>query len=485
MKNLRGNAPARVKEIMVAKSKFCVLILAGGKGTRMKSDLPKPLHKISGAAMLAHIMKTAQQIEPAAIGVLVGHQAELLKEAVQNNLTNWGIKTPVDFILQKKLTGSGTAAKDSVPFIKKYDQVLILAGDTPLLKAASLKALVKKHQAAKASCTVFTFDADNPKGYGRVVKDAKGGFEKIVEESETDENTAAIKEVNSAMYVFGTKDLISVLKLLRPQGAKKEYYLTDTLSLLKKKGLKVEIFKAQDGREAMGINSKKQLAQAAKIMRRETANILMDGGVTLINPDDVYIDAAVKIGPDTIVYPGCFISGKTVIGKNCIIGPGCWIEDSIIAEGCTLKTGCYLTEAKLDRGCVAGPYAHLRPNTILKESVKVGNFTEIKKSVIGKGSKVPHLSYIGDTEMGEKVNVGAGSITCNYDGVNKHKTVIKDGVFVGSNTNFVAPVTIGANAKIGAGSTITEDIPAGALAIARARQVNKKNKGCKNPCKRK
>lgn len=461
---------------MVAKKNLCVLILAGGKGTRMKSETPKPLHNICGGAILSHILKTAQHLKPQAIGILVGHRAELLKKTVQDNLKLWGINTPVDFILQKELTGSGTAAKDSIPFIKKYGQVLILAGDAPLIKHSTLKNLITKHNKTDASCTVFTVDIDNPKGYGRIVKTEQGDFAKIVEESEADAKTAAIKEVNSGMYIFDTADLISVLKLLRPQGVKKEYYLTDTLAFLKQKGSKVEVFKAEDYTEAMGINSKAQLAQAAKIMRQDINSKLMDNGVTLINPDVTYIDATVKIGQDSIVYPNSFISGKTVVGKNCIIGPGCWIEDSVIKDGSNIKAGCYIIQSVVAAACQVGPYAHLRPLTDLKEGAKVGNFVEIKKSTIGKGSKVPHLTYIGDTVMGSKVNVGAGTITCNYDGVNKHQTIIKDDVFIGSNTNFVAPVKIERGARIGAGSTITEDIPSGALSIARARQVNLKTK---------
>ncbi|MDR0953403.1 MAG: bifunctional UDP-N-acetylglucosamine diphosphorylase/glucosamine-1-phosphate N-acetyltransferase GlmU [Elusimicrobiota bacterium] len=461
---------------MVAKKNLCALILAGGKGTRMKSDLPKPLHKISGAAILAHILKTAQKLNPSEIGVVVGHRAELLKETVLENASLWGIKTPVDFILQKELTGSGTAVKYAANFLKKHSQVLILAGDAPLIKANTLKQLIKTHNQAKAACTVFTVDIDNPKGYGRIVRDNKGHFSAIVEESETDAKTSAIKEVNSGMYIFETAKLLAALAKLRPQGPKKEYYLTDTLALLKQSGQKVEVFKAQDSREAMGINSKKQLAQAGEIMRQEINNALMDSGVTIINPQNTYIDASVKIGADTIIYPNCFISGKTTIAAGCIIGPNCWIEDSVLDTACRLKSSCYITGAKLAKGCQIGPFAHLRPATILKEGVKVGNFTEIKKSVIGKGTKVSHLSYVGDSDFGADVNVGAGTITCNYDGVNKYKTVVKDGVFVGSNTNFVAPVVIGAGAKIGAGSTITQDIPAGSLAIARARQVNMKKK---------
>ena len=440
---------------MVAKNNLCVLVLAGGKGTRMKSGLPKPLHKICGVEILAHILKEAVALKPARIGVLTGYQSELVKETVKNNLQNWGIKIPVDFIYQKELTGSGTAAKYSIPFMKKYGQILILAGDAPLIKAQTLKSLVQKHKKAKAACTVFAVEADNPKGYGRIIKDSKNNFIKIVEESETDSTTAAIKEVNSGMYIFDVKALLSALPLLKPQGPKKEYYLTDTLAILQQKGRCIEVFTSADYTQALGINSKKQLAEAAKIMQTRINDKLMDEGVTLIDPGAAYISKEAKIGADTIIYPGVFIEGNTIIGPNCIIG-----------------AGSYLNNAKVEANCKVGPYAHLRPGTILKEGVKAGNFVEIKKSTIGKGSKVPHLSYVGDSELGENVNIGAGSITCNYDGVKKHKTIIMDGVFVGSNTNFVAPVVIGEGAKTGAGSTITRDIPPGTLAIARARQVN-------------
>lgn len=457
---------------MVAKKNLCVLILAGGKGTRMKSSTPKPLHEICGGPILSHILKTAQKLKPSAIGVLTGHQADLLKQTVKDNLAKWGIKTPVEFLLQKNLTGSGTAVKDSLPFIKKYDNVLILAGDAPLVRAETLKQLIKRHNDKKASCTVFTVNIENPYGYGRIVKEEDGSFKKIVEQSEADEKTALIKEVNSGMYIFDTPLLIKMLAFLKPQGAKKEYYLTDTLGLLKENGKKVEVYKAEDFTEAMGINSKKQLAQAAAIMRAKTNDDFMDAGVTIIHPEVTYIDATVKIGADSVIYPNSHIQGATVIGKNCVIGPDCWIENSKIEDGAVIKSGSYITDSTVGKKCQVGPYAHLRPSAVLKEGAKVGNYVEIKKAVIGKGSKVSHLTYIGDTEMGSGVNVGAGTITCNYDGVNKYKTVIGDDVFVGSNTNFVAPVKIGRGAKIGAGSTVTEDIPAGELAIARARQVN-------------
>ncbi len=453
---------------------LAVLVLAGGKGTRMKSATPKPLHTIFGLPLLAHILQTADALKPSANVILCGHQADILKKIVKENYKNWGIKADLKFALQKVLNGSGSAVKYAMPALKKYKQVLILAGDAPLIEAATLKQLIKHHNSKKASCTVLTVEVPNPKGYGRIVKE--NNAIKIVEESETDSKIAPIKEVNSGMYIFEVKDLDKVLKLLKPQGPKHEYYLTDTLALLQKQSKKVEIFKAEDYKEAMGINSKKQLAEAAAAMREKINNKLMDAGVILIDPKNTYIDKTVKIGADTVIYPNCFIYGKTVIGENCKIGPNCWIENSKFENNVDVKMSCYILDSHLKEGAQTEPFAKLRPQTVVESKAKIGSFVEIKKSTIGKGSKVPHLSYIGDTVMGAGVNIGAGAITCNYDGQNKHQTIIGDDVFVGSNTNFVAPVKVGAGAKIGAGSTITEDIPAKTLAIARARQVNLKNK---------
>ncbi len=457
---------------MVADKNLCILILAGGKGTRMKSSSPKPMHRVCGRAMLGHILKTAQEVKPCAMGVLIGWQAALLKKSVTENLANWDIKNPVAFVVQKELTGSGTAARAAVSFFGKYKRVLILAGDAPLIESLTLLRLIKHHDASGALCTVLTVEVPCPKGYGRIVREDGGGFCRIVEESETDAKTSLIKEVNSGMYIFETAPLIEKLKLLKPQGPKREYYLTDVLSLLKNGGGKVEVFKAEDYREAMGINSKKQLAQAAALMRVKTNEKLMDAGVIIIDPQVTYIEDTVKIGEDTQVYPNAFICGKTVIGKNCFIGPSCWLENCQISDGAVIKGGSYIVESNVGKNCQVGPYAYLRPQSVLKDNAKAGDFVEIKKSVIGQGSKVPHLSYVGDSVIGKKVNIGAGTITCNYDGKAKHQTLIGDGAFVGSNTNFVAPVKIGRDVKIGAGSTITEDIPRGALAIARARQVN-------------
>ncbi len=460
---------------MVAKKNLCVLILAGGQGTRMKSALPKVLHKICGAPLISHILREVSLLKPAAIGILTGHQSDFVRETIKNNLSNWGIKTPVDFLLQKNLTGSGTAVKDSLSFIKKYDQVLILAGDAPLITAEVLKKLVKYHKAKNPSCTVLSVIQPNPFGYGRIVKNEKGLFKEIVEQAHTDAKTAAIKEVNSGIYIFEVKPLTKALGKLKPQGPKHEYYLTDTLAMFDK----TEVMSEQDYICAMGINSKAQLAQAQALMQERINKKHLDNGVIIINPGATYISAQAKIGQDSVIYPNTFIEGNTIIGQNCIVEPSNWIINSTISDNCHIKSGCYVEESSLANNCQIGPYAHLRPKSILKEKVKSGNFIEIKNSVIGEGSKVPHLTYIGDCQMGKNVNVGAGSITCNYDGKNKHQTIIGDNVFVGSNTNFVAPVKVENNAKIAAGSTITQNIPEGVLAIARNRQVNLDKKGKK------
>lgn len=453
---------------MVAKKNLCVLILAGGQGTRMKSALPKVLHKVCGAPLISHILREVSLLKPAAIGILTGHQASFVQETIKNNLADWGIKTKVEFLVQKHLTGSGTAVKDSLSFIKKYDQVLILAGDAPLITAEVLKKLVKYHKSKNPACTVLSVIQPNPFGYGRIVKDEKGLFKAIVEQAHTDAKTAAIKEVNSGIYLFEIKPLSKALSKLTPQGPKQEYYLTDTLAMFDK----TEVMSEQDYICAMGINSKAQLAQAQALMQERINKKHLENGVIIINPSATYIGAQVKIGQDSVIYPNTFIEGNTVIGQNCIIEPSCWITNSTIADNCHIKSGSYVEESSLAANCQIGPYAHLRPKSVLKEKVKAGNFIEIKNSVIGEGSKVPHLTYIGDCQMGKNVNVGAGSITCNYDGKNKHQTIIGDNVFVGSNTNFVAPVKVARNAKIAAGSTITQNVPEGVLAIARNRQVN-------------
>ncbi|WP_428898482.1 bifunctional UDP-N-acetylglucosamine pyrophosphorylase / Glucosamine-1-phosphate N-acetyltransferase [Parelusimicrobium proximum] len=462
---------------------LCVLILAGGKGTRMKSPLPKPLHKICGKEIIAHILKTAQELAPAAICVLLGHDSDNFKAYVKEKLADWGVTTPVLFALQRELTGSGTAVKSSLPIISKYKDVLILSGDAPLIKKSTLLAMYKDYKKKKSSMTILSVRVENPFGYGRVVRDGRGNFAAITEESVATAEEKLIKEINAGMYIADTKELKKALSKLTPKGPKKEYYLTDTIALIKEAGHKVFAFTAADYTEALGINSKIQLSEAAGIMFMRKAIELMEEGVSILNPALTYIEADVKVGADTVIYPNVYIEGDTVIGRNNLIETGCVIKNAVIADNVEILANTYINKADVSSGAHLGPMAHLRPGAILKEGAKVGNFSEVKKSVIGKGSKVNHLSYIGDTEMGEKVNIGAGTITCNYDGVNKYKTTIGDGAFIGSNTNLVAPVEVGSKALIGAGSTITKNVSADHLAIARARQVELEKKIKKGNCK--
>lgn len=464
---------------MVAKKELCVLVLAAGKGTRMKSPLPKPLHAVCGFPLIYYILKAAQALKPAAIGVVVGHQADQVMQHIKDNMSSWGVTAPVVFVEQKELTGSGSAVKAALPLLQKFENVLILNGDVPLLRADTLQQMCRVFETQDSGAIVLGVNVPNPFGYGRIVRGAQGEFETIVEQADADEETQKITEINSGMYLFKSGLLQTALSQLTPQGPKNEYYLTDTLSLIKQMTQPVHVFTAPDFTEVLGVNSKAQLAEAGQILYARKAAQLMEDGVTIVNPHDVYIDEQVQIGTDTVIYPGTYIIGKTTIGKNCVIEGGCYVRNSIVADNVTLKMGTYVEESVIDETCQIGPYAHLRPKSVLKKGAKVGNFSEIKKSVIGEGSKVNHLSYIGDTQMGAGVNVGAGTITCNYDGKNKHQTIIEDHVFVGSNVNFVAPVTVHEYAKIGAGSTITKEIPAQSLGIARSRQVVLENKGVK------
>ncbi len=464
---------------MVAKNNLCVLILAAGKGTRMKSSLPKPLHTVCGLPILSYILKAAQAQDPAAIGLVVGHGAQAVMDTVKKGLSAWGVTAPLVFAEQTDLSGSGSAVKAALPLLQKFETVLIINGDTPLLRAETLHQMLEAFKRSESAAMVLGVHVPNPQGYGRIVRAEDGSFEQIVEESDADEETKKITEINSGMYVFNSKSLQAALSQLTPQGPKNEYYLTDTLSFIKQMNQQVRVFTAPDYTEALGINSRAQQAEVEQLLRRAQSDRLMNGGVSLISPKDVYVDAEVQVGADTVIYPGCYLLGKTVIGQNCVLESGVYIKDSIIGNNVTLKMGTYVEESVVEDTCQLGPYAHLRPLSVLKKGAKVGNFSEIKKSVIGEGSKVNHLSYIGDTQMGAGVNVGAGTITCNYDGKNKHQTVIEDHVFVGSNVNFVAPVTVHEYAKIGAGSTITKEVAAKSLGIARARQVVLENKGVK------
>lgn len=464
---------------MVAQKNLCVLILAAGKGTRMKSSLPKPLHPVCGLPMLAHSLRAAQALNPDGICVVVGHQAAFVEQEISQHLSAWGVTAPVAFAEQKELTGSGSAVRAAVSYFKDFQTILILNGDVPLIRPETLRNMKAAFDAVQAGALVLGITVPNPHGYGRIVRSADGGFARIVEETDADQQTRQITEVNSGMYVFDAAALAVALEQLKPQGPKHEFYLTDTLALIKETGRPAVVFNTADFEQALGVNGRADLAVVEKIMSNQINQKHLDNGVRLVRPDLSYIEETVQIGQDTVIDPNCHLQGQTVIGQNCQIESGVYIKDCIIGDNVIIKANSYLESSTVENACEIGPMAHLRPKSVLKAKAKVGNFSETKNAVIGEGSKVNHLSYIGDTDMGPGVNIGAGTITCNYDGQKKHRTVIGEHCFVGSNVNFVAPVDIKPYSKIGAGSTITKEVPEGSLAIARARQVVLENKGIK------
>jgi len=443
--------------------KVSAVILAAGAGTRMKSDLPKVAHKLSGKPLINWVIAAVSALKPQNIIVVLGHKSEIVEKALK--------ETRVKIVYQNKQLGSGHAVKQAEKILKGYNgDVLVISGDVPLVKSSTLSALIKTHEKSGASATVLAAKVENPSGYGRIVKNGQV-FERIVEEKDATLTQKQIKEINSGIYVFN-KNVWNALSEVKPNNAKKEYYLTDTIEILKKSGKKVAIQTVVGETETKGINNRQELAEAETLLKDKKIKELLANGVSIIDTNNVFIASDAKIGRDTVIYPGAFISTGVKIGKNCQIVGASFIKDSKIADNCKIFYS-FIDGADISNNCKIGPYAHLRPGTVLKEDVKVGNFSETKKAVVEKGSKVNHLSYIGDAHLGKNVNVGAGTITCNYDGVKKHQTHIGDNSFVGSNVNFVAPVKVGKGSLIAAGSTITKDVPSGSLAIARSRQEHK------------
>lgn len=442
--------------------KFSAVILAAGAGTRMNSSLPKVMHKLSGKPLIDWVVSSVNDLNPEKIVIVLGHKAKEV-ESYLKKLKNPKIKV----VYQNKQLGSANALMQARKAINKNSSILVLSGDVPLIKTATLKKLLKVFKDSKASAGVLSAFTERPFGYGRVVRN--GSFlEKIVEEKDANAEEKKIKEINSGIYCFD-KNIWNVLSKIKPNNSKKEYYVTDTIEILKKAGKKTVVYKTINTVEVQGVNNRKELVFAEKFMQEEKIDALLLGGVTIMSLENVYISYDAKIGQDTIIYPGVYIAENVIIGKECVIKGASFIRNSKIGNKTEINYS-YIEGAKIENNVKVGPFAHIRPETILKENVKVGNFSETKKAVIAKNSKVNHLSYIGDAEIGENVNIGAGTITCNYDGCKKHKTTIGSNSFVGSNVNLVAPVKVGKEVLIAAGSTITKDIPSGHLAIARARQ---------------
>lgn len=443
-------------------SNFKVVILAAGQGTRMKSKVPKVLHKVLDKTMIDYVITASRSAGADDICVIVGHQSAMVKAMIGGG---------VEFALQKEQLGTGHAVMQAADFIGREGNILVLCGDTPLITDKTIKELNEIHTSQGNAATMISAVVDNPTGYGRIVRE-NGEFVKIVEQKDADEAQRNINEVNTGVYIFKAEELNRAFDSLTNNNAQGEYYLTDVLEILKSKGEKVGVMVADDENEFLGVNSKLQLSQAAKIMKKRINERLMTDGVTIEDPDNTYIGMDVEIAPDTVILPGTILEGSTKIGSDCIIGPNTRIISSVIKDAVIIQHST-LINARVDSFTTVGPYAYLRPNSKIGEHVRIGDFVEIKNSNIDDGTKVSHLTYIGDSDVGKNINFGCGTVTVNYDGKNKFRTTIKDNAFIGCNTNLVAPVTVEENAYIAAGSTITKDIPENALSIARSKQVNK------------
>lgn len=442
-------------------SQVVSVILAAGKGTRMKSRLPKVLHHVCGKPMLSHVIGAAKEAGVNRNIVVIGHESELVREKIQQG---------IEWAEQKEQLGTGHAVMQVEPLLADFEgAVLILCGDTPLIQTDTVKGLIAEHQAAGNAVSLLTAVLEDPSGYGRIIRTGTGEISAIVEHKDASVDELKIKEINTGFYCFDSLKLFAALKKIKPVNAQGEYYLTDVLAVLKSEGEKVGGMTVTEPNEIMGINNRVQLAQAEKIMRGLILESFMERGVTIIDPASTYIDKGAIIEQDTIIYPGTIIEGKCRIGKNCVIGPYSRLKDVVFGRRINVQNSIVL-ESIVGDDVNIGPFAYIRPGTVLHDKVKIGDFVEVKKSIIEKGSKVPHLSYIGDAEIGENVNIGAGTITCNYDGVKKSTTEIQNGAFIGSNTNLVAPVIVGENAVVGAGSTVTRNVPGGALCVERSKQ---------------
>lgn len=429
-----------------------VLVLAAGQGTRMKSSLPKVLHPVAGRPILEHVLHASQALNPKEICVVLGHGREQVKPALEQS--GW---KKLSFAVQEKPQGSGHAVMMAKSWLNsKRGSVLVVYGDTPLLNPLTLGRLADHHGASGNAATFLAMDLVDPSGYGRMVVTAEGNVERIVEDKDATFEERSITLVNSGVACWDIGLLLEVLPRIKPNNVKHEYYLTDAAALLRGLGKRVGVVRVADPNETHGINNRVDLARAEQLFRKRILQHWMLEGVTVVDPDTTYIDAGAKLAADCRILPGTMIRGQSKIAEGCEIGPYTIIEDSEVREGARV-----------------GPFARLRPGTIVEAGGRIGNFVEVKKSTIGKGSKVNHLSYIGDAKVGTGVNVGAGTITCNYDGFTKSQTILEDHVFVGSNTNLVAPVRVGKGAIIGAGSTITKNIPNDALAVARSGQIVK------------
>jgi bifunctional UDP-N-acetylglucosamine pyrophosphorylase/glucosamine-1-phosphate N-acetyltransferase len=443
-----------------------VAVLAAGKGTRMKSRLPKVLHAAAGLPLIERVLRTVDCVSPRSVVIVVGYQADCVQAVLKS-------RPGLRFAMQEPQLGTGHALLQAESALAGAEGTLVLvSGDVPLLTPGTLRALVHRHERARAAATVLTAVVDDPEGYGRIVR-VDGRVEAVVEHKDASEEQRRIREINSGTYAFDLAPLFGALRDIGSANAQGEYYLPDLVKIYRGRGLAVEGVTVEDPREIMGVNSRKELAQVADLLKTTRNDELMASGVTLVDPATAYIGADVTIGPDTIIHPNVQLEGSTRIGTGCEIQSGVRIVNSTLDDGVFINNFCLIVDSTIRRGARLGPFTHIRPESNIGEDAHIGNFVELKKTTFGKGSKANHLAYLGDATVGEQVNVGAGTITCNYDGTAKHRTIIDDGAFIGSDSQLIAPVRIGGGAYVAAGSSITDDVPPGSLAIARGKQVNK------------
>jgi bifunctional UDP-N-acetylglucosamine pyrophosphorylase/glucosamine-1-phosphate N-acetyltransferase len=438
-----------------------VIVLAAGQGKRMRSALPKVLHPLAGRPLLAHVLDAARGLSPRKTIVVHGHGGEQVRTAFAGQDVEW--------VLQAEQLGTGDAVRQALPRLAGDGEVLILYGDVPLVRPASLRRLA---DAAREGVAVMTAEVDDPAGYGRVLRNPAGGVERIVEEKDASSAERAVREINAGFMALGARRLRDWLAKIGNRNAQKEYYLTDIVALAVHDGVPVVAVKVDDATEVAGVNSKRELAALERVMQRQWARRLMDEGVTLADPARIDVRGTLECGRDVSIDVNCVFEGRVVLGDGVRIGPNCLLRDVTLAADTEVHAFSHLEDSQVGARCRLGPYARLRPGSALADEVHIGNFVEVKASRLGEGAKANHLSYIGDAELGSRVNVGAGTITCNYDGVAKHRTVIEDDCFIGSDATLVAPVRIARGSYIGAGSTITRDTPPGQLTVGRARQVS-------------
>lgn len=441
------------------------IILAAGQGTRMKSNTVKVLHKILGKPLIAYSIEAARYVGVEEICVVVGHQAEDVKNAIGND---------VEYAVQEEQLGTGHAVMRAGNFIPESGEVIVLYGDTPLITGESLKQMLQFHREKKNAVTVLSAIVGDPNGYGRIIREEDGSFMKIVEDKDATDKQKGINEINGGMYIFEGPLLKYALTKINNNNEQKEYYLTDAVGVLLSEGYNVDAIAVSDSYDILGVNSRTQMAEVTAIMKARINNKHMENGVEFIDPDNTYIEPDVIIGKDTIIEPGCMLKGKTIIGEGCFVGYNTKIESSHINNKVHIESSV-IRESYIDEDSNIGPFAYIRPQSKIGKKVKVGDFVEIKNSTIGDYTKVSHLTYVGDADVGEHVNFGCGSVLVNYDGINKYRSTIGDYAFIGCNTNLVSPVTIGERAYTAAGSTITTDVPKESLGVARVRQVNKED----------